>query len=71
MTDLTRAQHDALTRRRILAVDKALAAMVTTIQAELPGDHAMLEGFRTLASRTRQQLLANFPKCADEIGRDG
>jgi hypothetical protein len=62
--------HAALTRQRVRAIDKALGAMIAVIRAELPGNFSMLEGFKALASRTRQQLLARFPNTSDELGRD-
>lgn len=65
---LTRAQYEAIIRRRTRAVDRALAAMLNVFNLELHDDPQGLDQMRGLVANIRTTLAARYPFTTDEIG---
>lgn len=65
---VTKAQAQAMIRRRVRAVDRALSAMLTVLNEELADDPRGLESMRELVTGLRTTLLARHPFASDVIG---
>ena len=64
----TREMYKRDVRRIVRAIDNGIAAMVITVQQELPDRPGIVEAMRVMGTNIRQDFIARWPFAADVVG---